>query len=87
MYAKRKPPEDPPCESCRVELREENEDAAMVYLLTRRQYITAEQGRIVDISIPAIKIVMDLQGIKDQMGCLEQVRRLFHHFLKEERGE
>jgi hypothetical protein len=25
---------------------------------------------------------MDLYGVKDQLGCLNQVRKLFHHFLE-----
>ena len=81
MYAEREPPGPPPCESCRVELQVENESAATIYLLTRRQYVTAENGRIVDISIPAVKIAMDLYGIKDQRECLSKVQRLFYHFM------
>lgn len=82
IYAERKPPELPPCKSCRVELQVENEDIAQVYMLTRRQYVTAETGRIVDISIPAVKIVMDLMGVADQKDCLDGVRSLFFHFLE-----
>jgi hypothetical protein len=87
MYAERKPPGTPPCDSCRVELRDENEEAAAVYLLTRRQYIIAENGRVVDISIPAVKIAMDLYGVRDQKECLARVIRLFHFFEKERRKE
>jgi hypothetical protein len=64
-------------------LQEENEAIAAVYMMTRRQFITAEQGRIVDISIPAIKIAMDLYGIQNQKECLMRVLRTFHHFLGE----
>lgn len=53
----------------------------MVYMLTRRQVITVGMGQVADISIPAVKIAMDLYGVKDQMGCLNRVRKLFHHFL------
>ena len=81
MYAERTPPGTPPCESCRVVLREENEDVATTYMIARRQYITAENGRIVDISIPAIKVVMELYGIRNQKECLARVMRLFHFFL------
>ena len=41
-------------------------------------------GKIVDISIPAVKIAMELYGVKDQTACLIRVRKLFHHFLKAE---
>jgi len=87
MYASRTPPESPPCEACRVELAVENEETAAVYMATRRQYITAGQNNVpVDISIPAIKIVMDLRGVKDQESCLSRVQRVWHHF-NNERGE
>ena len=66
-----------------IELHAANAEAAQVYLLTRCQIITAGvNGQIVDISIPAVKIVMDLFGVKDQVACLNQVRKLFHHFLE-----
>ena len=81
LYSERTPPEQPPCETCRAELLEENEDIANVYMVTRRQYIIAEMGRVVDINIPAVKDVMDLYQVKNQRECLMMVRRLFHHFL------
>lgn len=80
MYAKRKPPENPPCITCRVDLMEENEEVGQVFMLTRRQYVTAGQGQVVDISIPAVKVVMDLLKIENQKICLMRVRDLFHHF-------
>jgi hypothetical protein len=60
---------------------------AAVYMMCRRQFITAEQGRIVDISIPAIKIVMDLRGVKNQADCLSRVRRLFFNLENVRRGD
>lgn len=51
-------------------------------MLTRRQVVTAGMGQVMDISIPAVKIAMDLYGVKDQAACLNRVRKLFHHFLK-----
>jgi len=61
----------------------ENTKAAEVYMVTRNQVITAGMGQVIDISIPAIKIVMDLWGIHDQKKCLNKVRSAFHHFNKE----
>ena len=78
MYQERTPPQDPPCHQCRVDLREENEESARVYMLTRRQVVTAGMGQAVDISIPAVKIAMDLCGVKDQLVCLNRVRKLYH---------
>jgi len=81
MYRQRTPPQEPPCSKCRVDLLDENMDASTVYMLTRRQVITVGMGQVADISIPAVKIAMDLYGVKDQLGCLNRVRKLFHHFM------
>ena len=53
-------------------------------MVTRNQVITAGMGQPIDISIPAIKIVMDIWGIRDQKKCLSKVRSAFHHFNKEQ---
>jgi hypothetical protein len=82
MYGQRTPPQEPPCQQCRVDLSGENEDAARVFMITRRQVITVGMGQVADISIPAVKVAMDLYGVKDQVSCLNQVRKLFHHFLE-----
>ena len=80
MYGRRSPPAEPPCKQCRVELAEENAEVAQIYMLTRRQVITVGAGQVADLSIPAVKIAMDLYGVRDQKACLNRVRRLFHHF-------
>lgn len=81
MYAERKPPGMSPCESCRVELREENREAARIYMETRGQVITAGMGDVVDINILAVTKLMDLYGIKNQVEMLNKIRKTFHHFL------
>ena len=81
MYAERRPPGEPPCESCRVELKEENKDIARVYMEARGQVITAGMGDVVDINILAVTKLMDLYGIKNQVEVLSKVRKTFHHFL------
>lgn len=86
MYAGRNPPGNPPCAMCMVALSEENADAANVYMLTRGQMISIGEGRVIDISIPAIKIVMDLLGIKNQKDCLIRVMKTFHYFKEKTRG-
>lgn len=37
--------------------------------------------RIADVSIPAVKIAMDLCEVKNQKKCLEGVMRIFHNFI------
>lgn len=80
MYRQRNPPQEPPCTRCRVDLEEANETDAHVYMLSRRQVVTVGMGQIADISIPAIKIVMDLCGIRNQLQTLNRVRKVFYHF-------
>ena len=66
----------------------DNEDVAEVYMMTRGQYITAGDGNMpVDISIPAIKVAMDVLNVKDPRGCLVRTRELWHHFIGKHRGE
>lgn len=85
--AKRNPPEEPPCDECWVDLMPENREAAEIYMMTRGQIISAGMGQVIDISIPAVKIVMDLYEIRNQKKCLAKVRTAFHHFLKKEEKE
>ena len=59
----------------------ENREAMQVYMMARTQIITAGMGQVIDISIPAVKIVMDLFGVRNQKRCLSKVRAAFHHFL------
>jgi hypothetical protein len=60
-----------------VELLPANEDAARIFYLVRRQVVTAEQGCVVDVSIPAIRAAMEVTGVQDQAGCLTKVLRLW----------
>ena len=83
-YGERTPPEEPPCATCWVDLMPENADAAKVYMICQNQFITAGMGQVVDISIPAVKIAMDLYRVQDQKKCLSKVQAVFHLFLKEQ---
>lgn len=64
-----------------MDLLPENEEAGAVFMMVRGQVISAEIGerrRIVTLSIPAVKDVMDIYGVKDQQRCLGRVMRLWH---------
>ncbi|MHB8110494.1 MAG: hypothetical protein ACYDHW_10740 [Syntrophorhabdaceae bacterium] len=78
---------EPDCDGCKEILLPQNHDAAEVYMMSRRQYVTRSRGMegdiVIDISIPAVKATMDALGVQDQGKCLVKVRRVFHHFLKE----
>lgn len=86
IYTSRTPPEPPPCKGCRVDLLEENAEVASVFIQCRGQLIIT-QGQIIDLSIPAVKIVMDLMGVEDQRECLNRVMRLFHQINAERDAE
>jgi hypothetical protein len=90
MYAERKPPGTPPCESCRVDLREENDDAARIFNCVQGQVITRNNGRydvVTDINHLTIWAAIDAYGIRDRVGTFEKVCSLFHVLLKEKRDE
>jgi hypothetical protein len=80
MYGNRNPPQETPCQTCRVELSAANQEVATVYMLCRRQYVTAEEGRIAGLSIPAVKALMDIYGVRNQRECLERVLAVFYYF-------
>ncbi len=88
MYAERTPPGTPPCESCRVELREENDDAARIFNTVQGQVLTRFNGKydvVTDINQLAVWAAIDAYGVKDRTGTFEKVMNLFHHLLKEKR--
>jgi hypothetical protein len=85
MYAERIPPEEPPCDDCYVELMPENAEAVQIFPIVRNQVI-AIGDHVIDINIPAVKIVMDLWGVEDQKSCLNKIRAAFHHFLPTQQG-
>ena len=53
-------------------------------MIARNQLITAGMGQVIDISIPAVKIVMDLWNVHDQKKCLSKVLAASSHFRKQE---
>jgi hypothetical protein len=88
MYSARNPPGTPPCDTCRVDLLPANQEVGTVFQIARHQVIVGGMnGEVVDLNLPAVKMVMDLYDIKDQRACLNKVRRTFYHFLAESRAE
>jgi len=76
---------EPPCETCRAPLLPANEEAVIVWSAVQDQVVTAGMGEPVDLDIGAVKIIMDLQRVEDQLGCLRRVRRVFRHFAEIDR--
>ena len=50
-------------------------------MLVKNQYIMTGMGDPIDISIPAIKVIMDLLGVEDQLKCLKKISVLTDEFL------
>lgn len=68
---------------------ETNHEVARVYMDTRRQVIMRHNGQYdepFDISIPAIKIMMDLHCVQNQRECLGRVVRIWNIIESERRN-
>jgi hypothetical protein len=86
VYKGKEQPEEPPCETCRAELLEENEEAAQIFSITRSQLIMGFD-RPIDINHTAIHSAMDLYGIKNRKECFEKVLTLSRWWLKKVSSE
>ncbi len=64
---------------------EENIDAAICYMQACGQVVTVGD-RVVDLSIPAVKILMDQLEVKNQRETMAKIFRTFHHFLNKQRA-
>lgn len=83
MYGK-----EPDCETCQpVKLREEHWEAFRIYQQCRGQLIMGGMGDAVDASIPAVKVVMDLENVEDQRTCLHKVLHMIRLDLKHAREQ
>ena len=88
-YAERIPPGTAPCESCRVELSEENENAAHIFQIVRGQIITRFNGEtdvVIDLNHLAVWAAIDAYRVKDRTWTFEKILRLFHHLLREQKN-
>ena len=86
MHSERKPPTDPPCFDCKVELLPENREAICIYNLVKWQTITTTIGdkNFIDLNLESVIEAMRLFKVKDQKKCLLKVSNLFHHFIKKQ---
>ena len=60
-----------------MDISDENYEIARVYLAARTHWITNGK-EIIDIDIRAVKVAMDIYGVKNQKNCYERVRNLFN---------
>jgi hypothetical protein len=85
VYNNRKPPEEPPCWKCKVDLLEENWEAAEIFTLCRGQVVTAGMGDVIDINLVPVMMVIDRKGTHNPLSCVIKVQTLFQEFLKRSR--
>lgn len=82
MYAARTPPGNPPCDTCRVELFDNNADVAEIYMLTRGQMITiGPENKPIDLNLSAVASVMLMD--RKQRRQLLKIQNLWHYFNNE----
>ena len=77
-------PIEPPCETCRVILLEENADAAKIYQIVRGQIVTLGEN-VIDLNHVALWEAIDRYKVRDPVRCFELVNTVFHEFLSRDR--
>jgi len=87
MYAERKPPEAPPCESCRVWLKVENKAAADIFMIVRGQCETKRIGeQDIEIGLDHLVVWKTIEKyphkIADEWKCFLMVNRVWHELKK-----
>lgn len=81
MYGERKPPQKPPCDTCREEANEENQDAIKIFFLTRSQVLMTASGAAIEISHEAVHRAMELYQVQAKRTCFEKVLTLGHWWI------
>lgn len=82
----RNPPEEPPCDTCRVDLLEENAEAAKIYLTVQGQVRTVGDT-VIDLDHVALWQAIDRYEVKKPLRVFELINRTFHYFLSKDRDE
>jgi len=75
---------EPPCGDCRVDLLEENADAAKIYQITRNQIITffnGEVDKVIDLNHVALWENIDRYKVREPVRVFELVNLVFHQLL------
>jgi hypothetical protein len=88
MYKNRNPPEEPPCDTCRVIPDQENRAAIKVFFMEQDQYIMCEGGPVAHNHM-AFYEGMKLCGVKakDRLKCYGKLRALSAWWLERQRDK
>jgi len=85
MYLRRIPPENPPCNDCRIDPLEENVAAINIFFKVRFQLIMGMNGPI-DLNHLAIDAAMKREGIEG-LACFNKVLVLGRWWLDRIRSQ
>jgi hypothetical protein len=80
-YSERNPPEEPPCDTCKVDLMEENREAAEIFYTIQNQVIVAFD-KVLDLNHLAVDAAMERNRIRDRKAVFDKVIRTFHELRK-----
>jgi hypothetical protein len=75
MYHGRTPPQEPPCDVCRPDVKEANVDALKIYSIVRNQFIMSMETPV-DINHVAIWQAIEKYGITKERDTFEKVLTL-----------
>ena len=84
MFQERNPPQEPPCDTCRVELDRNNQEAVKIYNLVHGQVLLrfdGERDHIVDLNHLALWKMIEMYRIKNPAEVFERIYRTFHELL------
>lgn len=76
MYSERIPPQETPCEICKVDPLPDNEDAYKIFYIIRYQLIMSGMGGAIDVNHLAIHEALRLYRIKNRQRCFEKILAL-----------
>jgi len=79
VYENRRPPQEPPCDTCMVIPYPENRDALTMFLAVRYQFVSDSVGPI-DISHTSIDLAMKREGIESK-ECFNKVLTLVRWWI------
>jgi hypothetical protein len=75
VYREKVPPEEPPCDKCRVDPVEENIDALRIFYMVQYQLIMGFNGPV-DVNHVAIHEAIRLYEIQRPQECFDKVLKL-----------
>ena len=80
LYGSKLPPQDPPCDTCRPVMLDENEDAITLYSIVQNQWIMGPGGPV-EINHLAVWSAIDRYGVKDGVGAFQKILALSRWML------